>query len=113
MEIIKIFVINKENVVSLTFTKSTLTMNLKIIYFISPGCSICTNQSLILNELESEMDIKIENHLITSAFDKALTYGVKSAPALVFLYAEKPKIVKTGFQSKEKLKEIIKMITPD
>lgn len=86
-------------------------MNLKIVYFTSPGCSICLNQTAILNELKSELNIEVENHLITAAFDKALTYGVISAPAIVFLYDERPQVVKTGFHSKEQIREIIEMIT--
>jgi predicted DsbA family dithiol-disulfide isomerase len=86
-------------------------MNIKIVYFTSPDCSICVNQMAILNELNSEMDIEFDNHLITTAFDKALTYGIKSAPALVFLYDEKPQVVKTGFHTKHQIKEIIDMIT--
>ena len=86
-------------------------MNIKIVYFNSPGCSICVNQTVILNELKSELKIEVENHLITTAFDKALTYGVKSAPAMVFIYNESPQIVKTGFHSKDQIKHIIKMIT--
>jgi hypothetical protein len=55
-------------------------MKLKIIYFTSPGCLICENQTVILNEIQSEINIEVENHLITTAFDKALTFEVKSAP---------------------------------
>ena len=86
-------------------------MNIKIVYFTSPGCSICTNQTVILNELKSELNIEIEYHLITTAFDKALTYGVKSAPAMAFLYNERPQVVKTGFHSKEQIRKIVEMIT--
>ena len=86
-------------------------MHIKIIYFTSPGCSICVNQTNILNELESELNIEVKNHLITTAFDKALSYGVQSAPAMVFIYDERPQVVKTGFHSKDQVKEIIKLIT--
>ena len=86
-------------------------MNIKIVYFTNPGCSICVNQTAILNEIESETNIEIDNHLITTAFDKALTYGVKSAPAMVFLYDEKPQVVKTGFHTKNQIKEIVEMIS--
>ena len=85
-------------------------MNIKIVYFTSPGCSICVHQTAILNEIQSETNIDVDNHLITTAFDKALTYGVKSAPTMVFLYDEKPQVVKTGFHSKMQIKEIIDMI---
>ena len=85
-------------------------MNIKIVYFTSPGCSICVHQTAILNEIQSETNIDVDNHLITTAFDKALTYGVKSAPTMVFLYDEKPQVVKTGFHSKIQIKEIIDMI---
>jgi len=86
-------------------------MNIKIVYFTSPGCSICVHQSAILNEIQSETNIGVDNQLITTAFDKALTYGVKSAPTMVFLYDEKPQVVKTGFHSKVQIQEIIEMIT--
>ena len=86
-------------------------MNIKIVYFTSPGCSICVNQTAILNDLKSELNIEIENHLITTAFDKALTYGVKSAPAMVFLSDGRPQVVKTGFHSKNQIKEIVEIIT--
>jgi predicted DsbA family dithiol-disulfide isomerase len=86
-------------------------MNIKIVYFSSPDCSICVNQTSILKDLQSEMQLDVENHLITTAFDKALTYGIKSAPAIVFLHDNRPQVVKTGFQSKEQIKEIIEMIT--
>ncbi len=85
-------------------------MNIKIIYFTSPGCSICVHQTAILNEIQSENNIEVDNHLITTAFDKALTYGVKSAPTMVFLYDEKPQVVKTGFHSKIQIKKTIEMI---
>jgi len=85
-------------------------MNIKIVYFTSPSCSICVNQTAILNELKSELNIEIENNLITSAFDKALSYGVKSAPAMVFIYDKRPHTVKTGFHSKGQIKEIIEKI---
>ena len=85
-------------------------MNIKIVYFTSPGCSICVHQTAILNEIQSETNIDVDNHLITTAFDKALTYGVKSAPTMVFLYDEKPQVVKTEFHSKIQIKEIIDMI---
>ena len=88
-------------------------MRTKIIYFTSPGCSICVNQTAILNEIKSETGIEVENHLITTAFDKALKYGVKSAPAMVFLYEDRPHAVKTGFHSKQNLEEIIHMIEAD
>ena len=83
---------------------------IRFVYFSSPGCSICVNQTAILNELKSELNIEVENHLITTAFDQALTYGIKSAPAIVFVYDERPQIVKTGFHSKNQIKEIIKKI---
>lgn len=85
-------------------------MNRKIVYFTSPGCSICANQAAILDQLKKEMDIEIESHLITSAFDKALTFGVKSAPAMVFLQENRPRFIKTGFQSKIQVKEVINKI---
>ena len=85
-------------------------MNLKITYFTSPGCSICVQQSVILNEIQSENNIEIENHLITSAFDKALALGVKSAPSMVFSYDGKTQIIKTGFQSKQQISDIVNQI---
>ena len=92
------------------FIKIIIIMNTKIIYFTSPGCSICTNQTVILNQIQSEKNIEIENHLITTAFDKALGYGVKSAPTLVFLYDNKPQVIKTGFQSKNQISEILQQL---
>ena len=86
-------------------------MNLKIIYFTSPGCTICVKQTSILNEIQSETNIEIENHLITTAFDKALAYGVKASPSMVFLYNGKTQMIKTGFQSKKYILEIIKQIS--
>ena len=88
-------------------------MNIKIVYFTSPSCSICVHQTAILNEIKSETNIKVDNHLITTAFDKALTYGDKSAPTLVFLNDEKPQVAKTGFHTKSQIKQIIEMITAD
>lgn len=81
-------------------------MSLKLIYFTSPGCSICVNQAAILSQIQSEINIEVENHLITT-FDKALSFGVKSAPTLVFFTEGKPQVIKSGFQSKNQISEII------
>lgn len=102
--------INKENVVSLAIQNRSIFMNLKIIYFTSPGCSICVKQTSILDEIQSEKNIEIENYLITTAFDKALAFGVKSAPSMVFLSNGKNQIIKTGFQSKNYILEIIEQL---
>ena len=88
-------------------------MNIKIVYFTSPSCSICVHQTAILNEIKLETNIEVDNHLITTSFDKALTYGVNSAPTLVFLYDKKPQVVKTGFHTKSQIKEIIEKIAGD
>ncbi len=67
-------------------------MKIKIVYFTSPDCSICVNQAAILDEIKSELGIEIDNRPITTAFDQALTYGVKSAPAMVFLHEDNHKL---------------------
>ena len=85
-------------------------MDIKIIYFTSPGCSICVHQTSILNEIQSKTNIEIENHLITTAFDKALSFGVKSAPSMVFLYKGKIQLIKTGFQSKVNILDVIEQL---
>jgi len=86
-------------------------MSLRIIYFTSPGCSVCVHQTAVLNEIESEIDIEIENHLITTAFDKALSFGVKSAPAMVFVQDGRTQLIKTGFVEKSKIRDIYEMLT--
>lgn len=86
-------------------------MNLKIIYFSSPGCSICNHQLKILQEINSEYNIEIEDHLITTSFDTALKLGVKSAPTLAYIQEEKVQLLKTGFQSKNQILEIIDQIS--
>lgn len=82
-------------------------MELKLIYFASPGCSICAHQTQILEQLQQDKNLNIEHHSITTSFDIALSFGVKSAPSLVFLLNSRPYKIKTGFQSKSEIENII------
>jgi predicted DsbA family dithiol-disulfide isomerase len=78
-------------------------MQVKIIHYASPTCSICTTQDRILEELKENSNIDYEAKSITTAFDDALKYGVKSAPTLVYLVDNKAMVVRPGFQSKERI----------
>ena len=78
-------------------------MQVKIIHFSSPTCSICSTQDRILQEIQENQDIEFESRLITTDFAQALKYGVKSAPTLVYLIDERAVSVKPGLQSKQKI----------
>jgi thioredoxin-like negative regulator of GroEL len=54
--------------------------------------------------------IDYENQLITTAFDRALRYGVRAAPTLVYLQEGRPVRVSPGFQSKEAITAVLNMI---
>ncbi len=82
----------------------------KVLFFTSPGCSICDNQDRILRQMQESGEIVYENHLITTAFDVALRFGVRSAPTLVYLLEERPVRVSPGFQSKEAIAAVLNMI---
>jgi thioredoxin-like negative regulator of GroEL len=86
-------------------------MNLKIINFSSPTCSICTNQDSILQELKNEHDITYQSLLITTNFSDALKFGVKSAPTLIYLIDNKAVAVRPGFQSKVRILAEIEKIS--
>ena len=85
-------------------------MRVHIIHFSSPTCTICTSQDRVLQELHSTDGIAYESRLITTNFSDALTYGVKSAPTLVYLLDQKAVAVKPGFQSREKILDQIEQI---
>ena len=72
---------------------------IKILLFTSPDCSICENQEHILRRFSETGRVTYESRLITSAFDLALRFGVKSAPSLVYLFRGRPVRVRPGFQS--------------
>ncbi len=78
-------------------------MQVKIIHYASPTCSICTTQDRILEELKENSKIEYEARIITTDFVDALKYGVKSAPTLVYLVDNKAMAVRPGFQSREKI----------
>ena len=78
-------------------------MDLKIIHFNSPTCSICTNQDQVLQEIQNEHGITYQSLLITAIFADALKFGVKSAPTLVYLINEKAVAVRPGFQSQKNI----------
>ena len=78
-------------------------MDLKIIHFNSPSCSICTNQDRILQKLQNERDITYQSLLITVNFSDALKFGVKSAPTLIYLIDDKAVAVRPGFQSRKNI----------
>lgn len=83
---------------------------LKILFFTGPDCSICDNQDLILQKITRDRPIGYEKKLITTAFDLALRYGIKSAPALVYLLDNRPVIVTPGFQSAEMITTSLNLI---
>jgi predicted DsbA family dithiol-disulfide isomerase len=64
----------------------------------------------VLRELSDDIEIKIQNQLITSAFDTALKYGVKSAPTLVILVNDQAIKVLPGFQSKQSILDTIEQL---
>ena len=72
---------------------------IKILLFTSPDCRICEKQERILRHLCETGRITYESRLITSAFDLALRYGVKSVPTVVYLLDGLPVRVCPGFQS--------------
>jgi len=83
---------------------------IQILFFTSPDCSICDNQDRILQQLTDTGMINYHNHLITTAFDLALRYGVKSAPTLVYLLDERPVKVSPGFQSNQAIMTTLNLI---
>jgi len=84
---------------------------IEIWHFSSPGCSICTTQVEVLKQIEHETGIPFRDMPITSHFEKALRLGVQSAPALVFIFENKAVTVKTGYQNRVKIIEIIDRLT--
>ena len=78
-------------------------MSKEIIYFTSQNCSICKTQQQVLKEFEKLPGISIQNILITTAFDLALLYGVKSAPTIILLKDKKALRVLPGFQTADKI----------
>jgi len=84
--------------------------SLKILFFTRPDCSVCENQDRILQKMARSHTIGYEKKLITTAFDIALRYGVKSAPALVYLLDDRPAIVTTGFQSADTILASLNLI---
>ena len=85
-------------------------MNIKILFFSSPNCAICDNQNHILTRLADKGVITYENRLITSAFDLALHYGVRSAPTIVYLHKNRPVRVSPGLQSVEAITATLNLL---
>lgn len=74
---------------------------MEIQYFFSPTCTICDTQKIILAKLETELNIPISNFNIFTDLDKALRFGINSAPAISLLVEGRSVEVMTGFQSRE------------
>ena len=83
---------------------------IKILFFTSPNCSICDSQDRILKDFANTGAISYENHLITTDFDMALRFGVKSSPTLVFMGEDRPLNVSPGFQSRTAIAGILNLI---
>jgi thioredoxin-related protein len=84
--------------------------SLKILFFTSPDCSICDDQHRILQTMARNHSIGYEKKLITTAFDLALRFGVRSAPTLVYLLDDRPVIVTPGFQSADTILASLNLI---
>lgn len=81
---------------------------MEIQYFFSPTCSICDQQKVILAEIEKKDRIPVSNYNIFTDLDRALLFGIKSAPALALLIEGKSVEILTGFQSGDRLRDRIK-----
>ena len=81
---------------------------MEIQYFFSPTRSICDHQKVILAEIEKKDKIPVSNYNIFTDLDRALLFGIKSAPALALLIEGKSVEILTGFQSGDHLRDWIK-----
>ncbi|MBN2693227.1 thioredoxin family protein [bacterium] len=83
----------------------------KIVQFVSPTCSSCVIQKNVLEIIhEKYPTIQIENINIFSNYDKAILYGVKGAPTLIFLDGERSLKNHYGFLSIEAVEEVISRV---
>ena len=78
-------------------------MQIKIIHYTSPSCSVCSIQDKILEDLHKSHDISFQSLSITTDFADALKFGVKSAPTLVYLMNDKAVAIRPGLQTKERI----------
>ncbi len=83
----------------------------KIVQFVSPTCSSCIIQKNVLDIISKKYpSIQIENINIFSNYDKALLYGVKGAPTVVFLDEERSLKSHYGFLPLEAVEDIISKV---
>jgi len=78
-------------------------MQIKIIHYTSPSCSVCSIQDKILEDLHNSHDISFQSRSITTDFADALIFGVKSAPTLVYIMNNKAVAIRPGLQTKERI----------
>lgn len=78
-------------------------MQIKIIHYTSPSCSVCSIQDKILDDLQKSHDIFYQSRSITTDFADALKFGVKSDPTLVYLMNDKAVAIRPGLQTKERI----------
>ena len=78
-------------------------MQIKIIHYTSPSCSVCSIQDKILDDLHKNHDISFQSRSITTDFADALKFGVKSAPTIVYLMNDKAVAIRPGLQTKERI----------